>query len=50
MSDGNNDAFSTPAVASKAEAENGNETVVIFPDSSEDSDGDHFADNVFINN
>jgi len=30
--------------------ENDNETVVIFPDASEDNDGDDVADNVYINN
>lgn len=35
---------------SQTDAENDNETVVVFPDASDDTDDHEFADNVYINN
>lgn len=35
---------------SQTDAENDNETVVVFPDASDDTDDNEFADNVYINN
>ena len=35
---------------SQTDTENDNETVVVFPDASDDTDDDEFADNVYINN
>ena len=35
---------------SQTDTENDNETVVVFPDASDDTDDNEFADNVYINN
>ncbi|MCI5761049.1 MAG: DivIVA domain-containing protein [Ligilactobacillus agilis] len=35
---------------SQTDTENNNETVVVFPDASDDTDDNEFADNVYINN
>ncbi|MDK6808751.1 DivIVA domain-containing protein [Ligilactobacillus agilis] len=35
---------------SQTDTENDNETVVVFPDASDDTDNNEFADNVYINN